>query len=83
MLVVGWGRSIVVQRQDGTVVEQLGDGIIVELAGPEDHSINPGLLAQVDGDDIEISIPAEVAHSGIPVIDVDARGRLTLRNADL
>jgi hypothetical protein len=78
-IAIGWGKSVRVHRQDGTLVEELGDLMIVGLGTPEERSTDLAIISSLDGQEIEIAIPADVTSSEAPVIDVDARGRLMLR----
>ncbi|MBI4923905.1 MAG: hypothetical protein HY834_19400 [Devosia nanyangense] len=78
-ITIDWGKSVRVHDKYGTVTEELGDLMIVGLASPEEQSTDPAIVVSLDGHDIEIAIPAEVTVSQAPVIDVDRRGRLSLR----
>ncbi len=76
---IGWGESVRVHRRDGTTIEDLGDRIMVGVGTPDEVTSDPAMILNLDGHDIEVFIPADVTSSHEPVIDVDSRGRLTLR----
>ncbi len=78
-IVIGWGYGVSVHTQEGRVLEELGDRIMVALGGQDDEPLEPSLAASVGGQDLELAIPADVTASETPIIDTDARGRLMLR----
>jgi hypothetical protein len=78
-IAIDWGHSVKVHGEDGKVEQQLGDLLIVGLGTAEERSTDPTIIVSLDGQEIEIAIPADVTNSDAPVIDVDTRGRLMLR----
>jgi hypothetical protein len=77
IVAIGWGKSVQVREQDGTLVEELGDLLIVGLGTAEES--DPAVTVTLDGEAIEIALPADVTRADAPVIDVGANGRLILR----
>jgi hypothetical protein len=71
---INWAKAI---RVHGTG-ETLSDRIVVGLGTPEENE--PAFVANLDGHEIEIAIPAEVTRSEAPVIGTNADGRLALQD---